>query len=511
VSSTTSSPSRCSGSPSKAAVASAGLSPEVLALLGEDRIDAFTGLQAHQQHPWHAFLVQLAAVALHAAGEERLREKASAWSEMLRALTRGRPEPWSLVVGDLGRPAFMQPPVPEETLDDFQKPITCPDELDVLVTSKNHDVKSARAGRPEPDHWVYALVSLQTMEGYSGRNYGVSRMNGGAGSRPGVGLAPDLGLGSRFRRDVKIALEHRAALVRDFEYARKKGHALLWTVPWDGVEGLTLAELDPLFIEVCRRVRLVCGADGAVQARNCPTAATRVVAGELRGNTGDLWTPVQKAEAKAFTATEAGFSYRVLHRLLGDEFAPGAAQIPQRGEGAGLLVASVLARGMGTTSGYHERRVPVPGDVIGWIRDPDRRTRLGQLAGERVKIVSDLQNRVLRPALLRFLQGDPREINFKDRRADPWVAAHDADVDAEFFPKLWGDLERPAEEARREWALRVIELGRARLRDAFQSAPVANSRRYRAIARAEGAFEGAARTKLPFAYLSKEETDVVRS
>lgn len=40
-----------------------GSLPEVLATLASDNGDVvgFVDLQAHQQHPWHAFLVQVAA------------------------------------------------------------------------------------------------------------------------------------------------------------------------------------------------------------------------------------------------------------------------------------------------------------------------------------------------------------------------------------------------------------------------------------------------------------------
>jgi CRISPR system Cascade subunit CasA len=61
----------------------------------------------------------------------------------------------------------------------------------MLVTAKNHDVKAARLTEAGIDDWLFALVTLQTMEGIGGRNnYGVSRMNGGFANRPGFSIAP---------------------------------------------------------------------------------------------------------------------------------------------------------------------------------------------------------------------------------------------------------------------------------------------------------------------------------
>ncbi|ACL64133.1 CRISPR-associated protein, Cse1 family [Anaeromyxobacter dehalogenans 2CP-1] len=479
--------------------------PGVLEALGKDEIEGFSALQAHQQHAWHAFLVQLAAIALHRAEERSPRLKAARWRELLAALTKGRHEPWTLVVPDLPRPAFLQPPVLDGTLDGFKARLARSDELDLLVTSKNHDVKAARAANARPEHWVYALVSLQTMQGFSGRsNYGIARMNGGAGSRPGLGLAPGHALGARFRRDTAAALEARDAIRGPRGYKARGGIALLWLEPWDGKSALTPGDLDPLFIEICRRVRLDL-VDGMIGAHTVGSANARIDAGDLRGNTGDPWTPVQKAESKPYTATEAGFSYRVLHRLLGDDYQPGVAQVPRRGDSEVEIVATVLARGMGKTAGFHERRVPVPGDLLPWLADAGRRALLGAFAGQRVQLAADVQRHVLKPAVLAYLQGAPDELNFKDRRAGAWLEAHDAEVDRIFFERLWADLSRDAERALAEWARTVLDLARAQLQSAFEDAPVPIARRYRAIAAAERVFEGAARKHVKLAFDPEKE------
>lgn len=481
--------------------------PEALALLGRDTVGAFTAMQAHQRHGWHAFLVQLAAIALHRAGEPNPKQSAAVWRDLLLALTK-RSEPWCLVVEDLSRPAFMQPPVPEGSLDAFHEPQRYPDELDVLVTAKNHDVKMSRIAAARPEHWVYALVTLQTMEGFSGRsNYGIARMNGGQASRPVVGLAAGLSAGARFTRDVAVTAEARDEIAKGRGFVRRGGLALLWTEAWDGDKSLDLTELDPLFIDVCRRLRLV-EVNGVLAARRAGSETERTDSKVLKGNTGDPWTPVHRAEAKAFTATEAGFSYRVLQRLLGDEFEPGAALRPRERDGDALLLASVLVRGQGKTGGFHERVLPVPREAVEILRRADSRADLGRLAKERVEMVSLVQNRVLRPALKVLLQGGPEKLNQDDDRPDPWVRAHDAEVDALFFERLWVDLGRDPGDAAPEWAREVIALARRQLDAAFDGAPFPVARRYRAIAAAERVFEGAARKHVSIAYPKEEVTHV---
>ena len=93
------------------------------------------------------FLTQLAAIALHRAGRSDPRLPEEEWRRLLLALTEGQHEPWSLVVDDLSMPAFFQPPVPENSLADWTAHDS-PDDIDVLVTSKKHDVK-AELIRPE--------------------------------------------------------------------------------------------------------------------------------------------------------------------------------------------------------------------------------------------------------------------------------------------------------------------------------------------------------------------------
>jgi CRISPR system Cascade subunit CasA len=112
-----------------------------------------------------------------------------------------------------------------------------------------------------------------------------------------------------------------------------------------------------------------------------------------------------------------------------------------------------------------------------------------------VDIAADAQRFVLNPALLALMQGDPKKLDYKDNRPRRWLEALDAAIDAEFFERLWADLDRPPAEARRAWTEHVLQLARAQLDGALEEAPIPDARRYRAIAAAERVFEGSKRNK----------------
>ena len=205
--------------------------PEVYAALMVDQVGAFPALRPHQRHAWHAFLVQLGAMAMHRAGAVEPPDAAGDWAALIRGLTPEFPddEPWQLVVDDIIKPAFMQPPASSmEREKDYKSAVATPDELDMLVTSKNHDLKSAVAVQAGVDDWIFALITLQTMEGFGGAgNYGISRMNGGLGNRPAVSLAPSgQGPGAHVKRDIIALLEHRPELLREMAPTIRRKEAL---------------------------------------------------------------------------------------------------------------------------------------------------------------------------------------------------------------------------------------------------------------------------------------------
>lgn len=330
--------------------------PELLSLLSRGADIECMALQAHQRHAWHAFLVQTAALALRAAGTARVAQSREAWTAVLLTLTDGHIDPWCLAVSDLSAPALLQPPVPEGSLEGFRGATDFPDDIDVMITSKNHDVKTSRIAHPRPEHWVYALVSLQTCGAYLGPgNYGISRMNGGSGSRVCFAIASSFSPGARFVRDVTVWLEEWDRLVKEYGYA-PDGRGLLWLEPWDGTESLALADCAPAYVEVCRRVRLAWDG-GRLIAHSRPTKVARLDAADRNGDTGDIWTPVESEGRKALSLSPHGWpAHRAAQILACDGWRPGAAARCREDDGARpVLICEGFSREPGKTHGFHER------------------------------------------------------------------------------------------------------------------------------------------------------------
>jgi len=461
----------------------------LLARLGRREATEMTGLMPHQQHAWYALVVQLAALVLARSGDTRLDRSEQEWRDALRALG-GSAEAFALVVPDLAKPAFMQPPVPERTLDEWNV-LRTPDALDVLVTAKNHDVKQERFRAAAIEHWVYALVSLQTTEGYSGRdNHGVARMNGGFSSRPSIGAAGDVAFDVRYARDVTTWLRERDSLVQERGY-EPTGTALLWTVPWDGTESLALSTLDPAFIEVCRRIRLT--DDGAsLEARSRATKVPRIAAKELKGATGDVWTPLKMADGAALTVSGDGFGYKRMAELLfSADWRQSPAQLVRSEDGREpVFIARALVRGQGKTEGLHERVVPVPEKAKKFFAPDGDRSHLGSFAKARIERVAVMRNKVLKPALLAIAQGGPAKVNFDDKAADVHIDAFEARVDALFFAQLFDDAELDASEAQPRWDATLLAEATAVKKRAERSIPIPISRRQRALAAGDRAFVG---------------------
>ena len=496
--------------------------PETYAVLASDSVGSFPALRPHQRHAWHAFLVQVGALAMHRAGLSEPPTEAARWSELLRGLTPEYPadEPWHLVVADITRPAFLQPPAgSRERGSDYTHEIGTPDELDMLVTSKNHDLKASVARSAAVDDWLFALVTLQTMEGFGGAgNYGISRMNGGMGNRPAFSLAPPGGPGAHVMRDVASLLGRRREIV-DGHVMSESGLALVWTIPWDGTraEMLLPSDLDPFYVEVCRRVRLGADADGGLRGVRSVSRAARIDGQGLKGRTADPWTPVNQKLGKSLTLARGGFTYRrVTEYLTSPDWEKPVLLAPtpeeRRSAAPMRLVARAMVRGQGKTEGYHERIVPLRSRAVRAFGTGSReRGDLGSIAEERIGQVATIQ-RILSHAIQIFLAGgddEARRPEMRDR-ARPWLNRLDALVDARFFEDLQVELEAEAEErpaVRRSWLLRVVDAARDALGDAAGALPCPAIRRYRARARAEALFEGRIRGPKGLAFLFDEGSE----
>lgn len=487
--------------------------PEVLVLAQQDAIVDFPALRPHQAPAWYMFLVQLAVMVLETNGGT-LPKDASGWCKALRALTADFPhdEPWCLTVDDWHSPAFLQPPLSvAKARGDYKRRIPTPDALDLLVTSKNHDLKGERMGHADPEEWLYALVNLQTMEGFLGAgNYGIARMNGGFASRPMVRIAPaSLGFGGQWWRDVQALLPANARWRRQADALgvgiREPLARLLWLQPWDGDASLSLAQLHPLAIEVCRRLRLQVQADGSIEAIGATSKVARVNAKDSKGMVGDPWIPIDRRDAKvgpkAFTPAADAFSYRRMTQLLDSRlFTPSFLQQPtpeeKRSSAPLQLTAAALTRGKGKTEGFHQRRILLGPQAVKAMADDEQ--RLSKRAALFVALAAEGASKVLRPAIIQLLDGkvDPdwKKPGHEVLVRSP-LAALDADIDRHFFGELDASFEAGEDDhtAQTRWEQVLACLIRGQFEHAARSLPCKGEGRYLAEARARNRLEAGLR------------------
>lgn len=489
--------------------------PGLLASLIRNDIISLDFVRAHQRHPVHAFLVQLGAIAMYKAGLSELPDNAETWTHMLEALTPKYPkdEPWQLVVGDITKPAFLQPPsTTADQLRRYRQRSHTPDNLDVLVTATNHDQKQNIALRARPDDWIASLITLQTSAGFTGNGlYQISRMFAGFGSRSAMSIAPANDMpGLHIYRDIMALTQMRQRILDNYPMT-DEGIALLWTVPWEGSkdEMLSLSELDPFYIEVCRRVRLV-SQNGTLYALRSSTRGMRVDAKSLNGVVGDPWMPINIKRKVSLNVSKAGFNYsRMAEYLFSDDWERPLLFEPTRQEIEGELpchlVARGLARGQGETRGYHERRIPIDPIVLAAISTDKGRRTLGTMATERVQLVADIK-RILEHAISVFLSVGGTESRRLTRR---WSSDLESTVDAWFFSSLQAEFRMLSDgQAERDRWLRddVIRSARRILNQALESLPCSSSRRYGATVESINLFEGRLRgPSSPVRYLYEEE------
>ncbi|MBH2043810.1 MAG: type I-E CRISPR-associated protein Cse1/CasA [Comamonadaceae bacterium] len=481
--------------------------PQLLAAMAANEVRDFPALRPHQRHPWHAFLVQLGAIALHHAGQTQPWHTADDWRAALLALTPDDPDgaPWCLVA-PANRPALLQAPVPGENPATWNNLLHAADALDMLVTSKNHDLKAACIHHAQADDWLFALLSLQTQEGFLGAgNYGISRMNGGFASRPGVGVAAVGAWGLRWQSDISSLLAQREHIANTYSLTHTGGHALLWLLPWSGTDSLALQALDPLYIEICRRVRLA-APQGRIQAHVTGSKVARIAAKDNNGVTGDAWTPIETAKGKALTVSRNGFEYKLMSELLAsDGYTLGAAwRLDSWPQNTPLqVIAQVTVRGQGKTEGYHERRVPISPKLRRLLAG-GQRPLVAQIAKIRITAIADMRKLLWTALALLFANGENDSGNDAvSNRASRFAQPFERHEDTRFFDDLAHHVE--AEDAQQEavylqWLLGLAERAETVLQHAFQAGPRSGMQRYKAQSTALSRFHAGLRggKKPPF-------------
>jgi CRISPR system Cascade subunit CasA len=494
--------------------------PGLLARLGRDEVLSLPGLRRHQQEPFHVFLCYLAGACLARAGVTDPAQPEAFWLAALRRLAgREDDHAFTLFVADPTAPAFLQPPAPSRA--DFEgayKPkAATPDELDVLVTAKDHDLKISRIAANHPEAWLYALVSLQTTTAFLGSgNYWISRMNGGFGSRPIVSFATSRAPGRRFRDEVGILLEERPRLLRGEWLYAKDGHVLTWVLTWDRQTRLKTEALDPFYLEIARALRLVLGSAGALTALGAPTVVARIAISE-GGLTGDPWSPIRLTGKKGPTVltVAGGFSPALLSNLLFQRGYELAAMQRPRPETAGVpayLLVSVLAGGKGTTDGYHTEALRVPARASqALFGGGPARDRLAEISQGMLNDAETVDYKILRPALFTLYEAGRGSIDYGKREVGAWVGAVGKDFsrrwEEDYFPHLWRAAEEGAdmEALGYEWIHHLAAAGRVLLAAAEQSAPLPAGRHYRARVAAEARFDAALRKQFPTTFGQRGE------
>lgn len=432
--------------------------PEVLAALSQKEKEVeFPKLRPHQHGPWQQFLCQLAAMAALDQNKWPGYE-VQVWKEALLDLSDGNEAAWCLVVDSEDTPAFLQSPSKGKP---FSPEITyTPDDIDVVVTAKCWDVKPSTIVNASPEHWVFALVTLQTTAGYLGaRNYGVMRVKSGFAARPRVTLASSLSMNASFSRDAKVLIEEVETTRKAFQFGDK--HKLIWLEPWDGESMLKISDIHPYAIEVCRFVRLQRQGDKII-ARTKGSSAPRIDAKTIKGKSGDPWQPMDTNSVKAdITGYNIGngISYRTLQQiLLSDRFIRTPLQTQRRREApAQYLIVQGVGRDEtqnGVTTGYHEANIPIPNEISLRFDDQAFRQKLAATSQAQVELAREVSLRGLKPALCSVLQGaneSTMSLDLNDVRTQRWLSDFDRAIQNIFFGVLWQSASLSDADFRSSW------------------------------------------------------------
>lgn len=480
--------------------------PALLFRLGQNDVHHFPGIQRHQIDAFHVFLCYLAGAVLARSNDTSPVKQESFWlKELLNLAGDAGADAWRLLSNSDSEPAFMQPPLPGNTQRPTSK-IETPDQLDLLVTAKNHDVKRNRAALSEIDTWLYALISLQTMSGFSGRgNHGISRMNSGYGNRAIVELSREQKPGQRWIDTVVRLSEHRKQTLKEPFGFDPGGLVLVWLLPWDGDNPLELSKLDPFYIEICRRVRLR-GRNYVEHAEFYPSKQPRISAKELSGVVGDPWLPVElkginlkkPSGIKALTFPPTGITAEHMRRLIfEDELKLSILQKPGADwKGDLWLTISVLVRGQGITDGFHSWEVRIPEKkTMSIFSNPTERDALEKLSRSAISSAATMQHRILKPSVFTYALGAPERFDFDDPFGNSvWTRASrhfETLWSLEYFPWLFSvpELFDDLEELRR-WVKIMQDIALKVLREIELSVANHSGRHYRMRTEARSRFWG---------------------
>ena len=473
--------------------------PGVLAALSRHEINDYPAMRSHQVMFWHMFCVQLGAMALR--GEDNLPQTEEDWRDFLRTMTPDHPDdtPWTLAVDDWTKPAFMQAAVPDNVA--LENDILSVDALDILITAKNHDIKQAYTTHTAED-WLFALVALQTGDGYGGSgNYGIARMNGGSSSRVLVGLAP-VGIprsiapnpGAWFTRDTRVLLDKSVDL-RSPGFKVSEGLGLTWLAPWPEGEKLQISDLDRFFIEICRRIRLI-SCDGNIVAKKGTSKSVRIDAKSFQGALADPWAPVHKTENKSLTIGEDGdFDYRqILELAFSSNWNQPLLAKLAKFENANTrmtLVTQALARGNCKTGGFRCRMTPVIGKVVPALGNTEKRREIHEIGKEQARNIKNFSEIMAHALVMAVARGNTDMIKSKDYiHAKTAQSALNRHADQIFFSFLWRRFNEKNDDAKGDFIRNLWQATREIFERSLVTIPIGSFMRPKAEAKARNVLYG---------------------
>lgn len=442
--------------------------PRIYALLDADAVEGFSRLQAHQKQAWHCFLAQVGAIATEGCD---LPESEAGWREALSSLASH--EAWNLYTEDLSKPAFMQPPVAERSLEDFSEIDVAADDIPSLA--KNHGLKKNRIVDSAPEHWAYMLVNVQSSDTYGGGAGGYPKSSRGMEGRAFLATTPSLRSGPWVTHDVKRLHRHVQEVAADYGYDRS-GFALLWTIPWGEPSGdetrigpLGLDQLHPWYIDCCRRIR-------RGESWMITTADHMRVEEPSGGQTGDPWTPINKTENKVLRPRDDTFRYDQLWSVLftGEYHRPpGFSEVDE-----GRIVFRSMPKDFTERTSIRERIIRFyNGEADNPFASPEEST-IANEAEYRIEKAGEAES-ILKHILLWLLKDfDAYDNNSRKERNrirdlpeySRQVAALHSAIDEKFFEQLFDAPDLKDQERWSFWESVLITILREQVQDAFDIA-----------------------------------------
>jgi CRISPR system Cascade subunit CasA len=448
------------------------------------------GVRPHQKSAIHIWLCQLAAAALMRT-KERLVGTAEDWKN--RLLDIAPLEAWDLI-NDSG-PALMQ------TNNDFQplaenSIVKQPYDITVLINSKNHSVKQGISStHSSPWEWLCALIEIQTTSGYKGRwNYGIPRINSRLGTRVIVSVCPTTSDASRWLRDVSTIVEKQELIWTNWTWSDdvdNKKTVALWTINWDNRTGINPQNLHPLYVDICRFLRLSLE-NGKIICKRGGSKSERVSVSWTNGHKGvmgDPWVPLVNVGTESFRIDASGWTTETICNILNlsgeGKVIPSLLQKPTQNEtGDVFLIMTALVYGVdgkSKTGGWHERELLLPSRVKKIIFGSGReRDTLGESCKHMISD-QDHVREILEKAVRKFNKSASKSA----------LKSLQKYCDNVFFEFLWSSIED--DNSRLHWVNKVVDFATESLLETLEAASTTSGGYWKARAASMGLFSGKTR------------------